>query len=164
MAIWELPISIIYLARTVMHSLGNDNSMTAAMTARVHCLWFITTAVPLNVLLTEWLRYACSSPLAKWSHCHWQTVRPTLVVCWLNWVLTALAGSKRRTGDELPRSGPCCLRESFLMVCMGECFFFWYRFTGEVMCAIDKPARRIMFYTILYNVPHYGWFARPLLS
>jgi len=34
--------------------------------------------------------------------------------------------------------------------------FFWYRFTGEVMCAIDKPARRIMFYTILYNVPHYG--------
>jgi len=123
MAIWELPISIIYLARTVMHSLGNDNSMTAAMTARVHCLWFITTAVPLNVLLTEWLRYACSSPLAKWSHCHWQTVRPTLVVCWLNWVLTALAGSKRRTGDELPRSGPCCLRESFLMVCMGECFF-----------------------------------------
>ena len=105
MAIWELPISIIYLARTVMHSLGSDNSMTAAMTARVHCLWFITTAVPLNVLLTEWLRYACSSPLAKWSHCHWQTVRPTLVVCWLNWVLTALAGSKRHTGDELPRSG-----------------------------------------------------------
>ena len=47
--------------------------------------------------------------------------------------LTTLAGPKHRKEDELPRSGSCCLCESFFVMGVMDEGFFWYPLTRVVL-------------------------------